>query len=349
MLVFESDDWGALRMPGKLEYESLAAKGIDVHTCLYDRIDTLECKDDLEALFNVLIQHRNSAGVSPRFTFNSILGNPDFDAILDSGFQQFFHENLFESYCHYHGEDLKPVWVRAMEEQLIRPQFHGREHLNVGLWLRDLKAGRPETKTAFAHNYYGHTTRTSSPLQKNYLAAFWPHSQSHFDEIKVVVEDGLNLFEKMFGYRSQTFIPCNYVLPMALEAVTATLGVRLIQGQRGQIRPSTDGSSLSIRRSFTGQRNKYGQFYSVRNVRFEPFEDLSRDWVGSALNEIKSAFFWGTPAIISTHRVNYVSGMEQDNRDRTLRLLDTLLRKILEAWPDVEFASADELIPMIAD
>ena len=349
LLLFESDDWGAVRMPGRLEFEKLAETGIDVHTCPYDRIDTLEGKDDLEALFNLLTHHRSSTGLSPRFTFNAVLGNPDFDAIRDSGFEHFFHEDLFESYCHYHGEDLRAVWAQAMDEKLIRPQFHGREHLNVGLWLKDLKAGRLETKMAFNSNYYGHTTRTSSPRQSNYLAAFWPQSQSHFDEIKDIVEDGLNLFEKLFGYRSRSFIPCNYVLPEALEAETASFGIELIQGQRGQLQPSADGSSVSKRRSYTGQRNKHGQLFSVRNVKFEPFEDLSHDWVASALKEIKSAFFWGTPAIISTHRANYVSGMDLKNRDRNLRLLDTLLRKILVAWPDVEFVSSDDLIPMMAD
>ena len=169
------------------------------------------------------------------------------------------------------------------------------------------------------------------------------------DDIKDIIEDGLNLFERLFGYRSRSFIPCNYILPEALEAVIASLGIELIQGQRGQLRPSSDGSTVSVRRNYTGQRNKYGQLYSVRNVKFEPFEDPSRDWVASALREIKSAFFWGTPAIISTHRVNYVSGMDIRHRDRNLRLLDTLLRKILATWPDVEFASSDELISMMAD
>lgn len=347
MLIIESDDWGAMRMPGQAEFERLAACGIDVRTCPYDRLDCLESKGDLEALFNVLVSHRNASGQSPRFTFNTILGNPDFDAIRDCGFQKFHREDLFESYLHRHGEDLRPVWKKAMGERLIHPQFHGREHLNVRLWLTDLKAGQPDTLAAFSQGYYGHRTRTSSSMQRNYLAAFWPQSEEHFDELAEIVEDGLNVFEALFGYRSRSLVPCNYVLPAALEELTAKLGVRMIQGQRGQLRPSLDGSAVSVRRGYTGLLNEYGQFYSVRNVKFEPFEDPSRDWVASAMNEIKSTFFWGTPAIMSTHRVNYVGGIDIKHRDRNLRLLDALFNRILATWPDVEFVSSDELIPLM--
>ena len=58
-------------------------------------------------------------------------------------------------------------------------------------------------------------------------------------------------------------------------------------------------------------------------------------------------FFWGKPAIVSTHRVNYVSGMSLKHRDRSLRLLNELIRGILVRWPDAEFISADELIEVM--
>jgi hypothetical protein len=65
------------------------------------------------------------------------------------------------------------------------------------------------------------------------------------------------------------------------------------------------------------------------------------------MREIKSAFFWRTPAIISTHRVNYASGMDIKNRDNNLKLLEMLLQNILRTWPDVEFVTSDELISII--
>ena len=137
-------------------------------------------------------------------------------------------------------------------------------------------------------------------------------------EIHHITENGLKMFEENFGFPSQTFIACNYVMPRERESTIFRAGVDLIQGQRGELLPSADWQTLSIRRSYTGQRNALGQYYSVRNVKFEPFEDRSRDWVASTLSEIRQAFFLGKPAIVSTHRANYVGGMDIDHRDCNL-------------------------------
>ena len=347
IVVFESDDWGAIRMPNSAAFDRLAKQGLDLTSCPYDRLDCLEKRCDLDALFNILDAHWDSQGKPPVFTFNTVMGNPDFEAIKASGFRSFVHEGLFQSYHRYHGEDLKPVWKRAMQASLMKPQFHGREHLNVGLWLNDLRSGNRDACRAFEHGYFGLTTKTSSSRQRNYLAAYWPESASHLAEIQTIMDDGLTMFEGVFGFPSQSFVACNYVLPRELEPALARRGVRLIQGQRGQLMPSADGKEIRIRRCFTGQRNDNGQVYSVRNVKFEPFEDPSRDWIDAAMGDISAAFFWRKPAIISTHRVNYVSGMAPANRDRSLRLLEQLLYRIMKKWPDVEFMSSDALPDMI--
>ena len=49
IIVIESDDWGSIRMPSKLAYSNLLKKGIGVDKSLYDTLDSLEKKEDLEA------------------------------------------------------------------------------------------------------------------------------------------------------------------------------------------------------------------------------------------------------------------------------------------------------------
>ena len=71
--------------------------------------------------------------------------------------------------------------------------------------------------------------------------------------------------------------------------------------------------------------------YSVRNVVFEPYKDSSRDWVSTALNEIAQAFLFRKPAVVVSHRINYVSGLSIKHRDLSLRLLDRLLSEICPA------------------
>jgi len=77
---------------------------------------------------------------------------------------------------------------------------------------------------------------------------------------------------------------------------------------------------------------------------FEPFEQENVDWVARAIREIAESFRLRTPAVVSTHRVNYVGGMSMPHRDNSLRLLDLLLGEIRNRWPDVEFITSDELL-----
>jgi len=342
IIVFESDDWGAIRMRDPKALRALQRQGVCRDSSPYERLDCLEGRADLEVLFDLLEGYRDRTNNPPLFTFNTVMGNPNFEAIRADDFEEYSWESLWESYRRYHGQDLQQVWIDAMSASLIRPQFHGREHLNIRVWMRDLQDGCAEARIAFDKDYYG-LTRPSWSGQRDYLAAYWPESPKHLKEIQEIVVDGLVKFEEAFGFASQTFIACNYVLPMDLEPTLFRNGIELIQGARGQLAPSATGE-VSIRRCFTGQRNTIGQLYSVRNVKFEPFEDQSRDWVASALAEIKESFFWGKPAIVSTHRVNYVSGMDAGNRDRSLRMLHRLLKSILATWPDVEFMSSDQLL-----
>ena len=76
---------------------------------------------------------------------------------------------------------------------------------------------------------------------------------------------------------------------------------------------------------------------------FEPSEFGCKDWVNCCLKEIELAFRWFHPAIISSHRVNFIGSLNPQNRDRGLLLLSQLLNAIVKKWPDVEFMSSDEL------
>jgi hypothetical protein len=65
--------------------------------------------------------------------------------------------------------------------------------------------------------------------------------------------------------------------------------------------------------------------------------------VNTAIRQIQTSFFWGKPAIISTHRLNYIGSIEKSNRSKNLKLLKTLLKEIVKRYPEVEFLSSDKL------
>ena len=61
------------------------------------------------------------------------------------------------------------------------------------------------------------------------------------------------------------------------------------------------------------------------------------------MKEIEIAFRWKKPAVISTHRVNYIGNLVENNRIKGLQSLKELLTKMLAKWPDIEFMTSVEL------
>lgn len=344
IVVIESDDWGSIRMRDQASFDKLLQSGIRVDRSKYNCLDSLEKKEDLELLFDVLGNHKDQHGNTAKFTTNMVMNNPDFEKIKADDYQQYHSRTFLDSYKYYYQEDLKSFWFEGIDQQLVQPQFHAREHLNVNLWMRDLQYKQSDTQLAFKHHFFGLTTKTSSPYQINYLAAYRAESEEELKSINRILIEGLAEFENVFGFKSKSFIACNYVWPKELEKTLLDNGVKTIQTQRGRTKPqiNLDGKP-KIKYHYTGQKNKYNQVYTVRNVLFEPFENEALDWVNKALNDIQNAFFWKKPAIISSHRINYVSQMSVIHRDDNLKNLNRLLQQIVEKWPTVEFMSSDEL------
>jgi hypothetical protein len=61
------------------------------------------------------------------------------------------------------------------------------------------------------------------------------------------------------------------------------------------------------------------------------------------ISEIELAFKYKKPAVISSHRVNYIGSLVQENREHSNKKLKSLLDKIINTWPDVEFISSSNL------
>jgi len=210
--------------------------------------------------------------------------------------------------------------------------------------MSDLRAGHREVHVAFRNRFYGLKTQTGSPRQKNYLSAHWPDSTEDLNALEKITDDGLMQFREIFGYSSTCFVGCNYVWPAEFEPFLAARGVKLMQTQRGHAQPDPKRSGkIRICRHYTGETNRYGQHYAVRNVLFEPYLDENADWARRALREVSQSFSLGKPAVVSSHRINFVGGMDMAHRDRNLRHLSKFLDFVRNRWPEVEFTTSDEL------
>src|SRR5690606_35257429 len=98
---------------------------------------------------------------------------------------------------------------------------------------------------------------------------------------------------------------------------------------------------------YLGQKNSLGQIYLTRNVLFEPSSLIDKIWVSSALLQIEKAFNSRIPAIICSHRVNFIGSIFETNRIKNLKLFDELLGEVVKRWPNVEFMNSVQLAELI--
>lgn len=332
-------------MPDKATYDILISHGIRADVCPFMKNDSLASEKDLTELFNVLTSFVDKHGHHPVITANCVLANPDFDRIRDSGFTEYYYENFTDTLKRYpdHSSSFN-LWKKGIENGLFFPQFHGREHLNIKRWLNALKENLPLTRFAFDLRLFGISTTVSAEIKRSYLAAF--DSDDGNDELYLqgIIGDGIRLFNEIFDYNPVSFIAPNYVWNSKIEKTLSSYNVQYIKGLRKQIIPDTSsGTGYKLKPHFTGQLNPDKQLYIVRNCFFEPSLETANDSVLSCLSQIQNSFLWRRPAVISTHRVNYIGSIVPMNRERGLKKLNELLTGIKQRWPDAEYLTSSEL------
>jgi hypothetical protein len=338
LVIIESDDWGAIRTPSKEALRLYEQNGYELSSSVY-KYDALESAADLEALFELLTSIKNDSGQHPVFTANAIMANPDFQKIEAFNFEQYYFEPFTETFNNYpaHAQSFT-LWKKGLAEKLFKPQFHGREHLNINRWLHALKAN--DAGTRFSFNL-GSTF--SGKADYAYMEAFDWNIQAEVEGHKQIIREGLDLFETMMGYRSKSFIAPCYNWDSQIEATLKKSGVEWVQGLRSQLAPTgVFDAYQNIPHQF-GIQHGNGLRYNIRNVFFEPVNNPNLDWTNNALARIQAAFLLNRPAVISTHRVNYIGFIDQRNRDNGLKHLGKLLTQIVKKWPQVKFITTDEL------
>lgn len=344
VVVFESDDWGSVRMPSLDALSKLQKSGVLLaKPSSYDSVDTLASNVDLEFLMESLASVKDSKGNPAKITLNTCVVNPDFNKIKANNFQKYYYEPFTETLKHYpHHDRAFKLWKEGMDHKVFRPQFHGREHLNPQKWLRYLRNGNKDVLVAFDEGCYSLAV-INNGIRETFLEAFRIESAKERDFVKESIKEGLDLFEQLFSFRSESMIAPCYMWDDYIEDVAATYGVKYIQGGYIQ-RHSPWQQSLGIRITghYNGEVNSRGQCYLVRNCSFEPTQ-LANNTADNCMAEIRKAFKSHLPAVISCHRQNFIGDLNPDNRDRNLKEFGRLLKMITKHYPDVEFMSSDEL------
>lgn len=349
IVVIESDDWGSVRIRNKEAYLALKGKGLDVDNKRYNQVDTLESNEDLERLFEVLYSVKDKNGQSAKFTPMCLLGNPDFYKIRNSDFREYYFQPLADTIKEYpDSNNLLNLWKEGANSNLFEPQLHGREHLNVRRYMDILKNHKGKEGLRFAVDQYSvgpsHYKGISYP---NYLGALYPITKTEILELKEHLLEAGKLFETYLGYKPKVFMAPNAEEPQELERTLKQIGVKYLTRSKRRVYPKGDGK-FGREWNFIGKVNEQNQLILNRNAFFEPCQIQEKKTVKSCLKEIEIAFRWGKPAVISSHRVNYVGGIDSSNRDKGLNSLKNLFNLILQKWPEVEFMTSFELGQLIS-
>lgn len=348
LVVIESDDWGSIRMPSADILRRLKQSGDHPENDPFLSYDCLENGEDLQRLFDVLNSVRDSNGSSAVITANFATANPNFDAI-DPEQGIYAYEPFYETYQRYgYGEDVLSLIRNAMRSRCFIPQLHCREHLNVNRWMKELQQKKKDVVIAFQNQIIGINASFSAENPFGYMDAF----NSNFctpPELKKIVCEALQIFEHAFLTKSKTFAACCFVWDDALEEILAENGIQGIQSGAWQLIPSgTTTNKLRRKLHFTGECNRLGQVYTVRNCAYEPARlQNAADSAEKCYRQILDAFHNHKPAVINSHRVNYIGSISEHNAQENLKGLVWLLKKAVKEIPDLEFVSTEDLLEII--
>ncbi|HSI77214.1 MAG TPA: hypothetical protein VK957_15035 [Lunatimonas sp.] len=347
IVVFQSDGWGAARLPNKQVFQCLLGKGIKLsfkeNKGFRTVLDGFESPQELSQLLEVLLKHKDADGKNPVFTFNVTTGNPDFGKIEDHDFGEYFSEPF-----HHTMERERPgvlnIWRSGIENGLISPQYMGHDPVNQKRWLDGLVKNKLDLQIAFKYGVYNVSrTRFTSDY---YSIAYEYLSGEDEQYLKDNITQGLNVFQDFFHKRPCSFVAPFYVTPDYLLREIRGQGVPVFQSNGTHFLPQRvkNGEMTYERKCFISGLDKHtNSVQLIRNCRFEPAFYPTENETDRCLAEVMQAFSHKRPAVICSSRSNYVGIFDERVPEESIEQLDTLLGNIIKRWPDVKFYSTDQI------
>lgn len=340
LLAIFIDDFGSIRVKDRNANARLMQSNI--MDDIYLR-DTLASEEDLQALFDVLLTVVDSTGRSACATPFVIMANPDFEKIKGSGYQKYYREPFVETLKRYGKgyEYAYELWKQGQAEGIFMPAFHGTEHMNVLKWMKALQDGHKSTMLGFDNESVCIPSIKGENAIDGMVKEFDIEKQSDLDSLFEDIKIGVALFREYIGEEPSLFTPGAGIYSPLFEPYLVKCGIKYIDVARSNKQPLGDGK-FTKQYHYLGQKNRLGLRFIVRNCAFEPVKKGDAA-VATCFDQIACAFAMRKPAIISTHRLNYIGHFDENNRTENLRRLKTLLEMVKKRWPDVVFVSGKKI------
>lgn len=313
-VVLESDDWG---LPGFVP-AATALEGLDREALGGTRFppvywdSTLETAADLDSMAALLARHRSRDGRPAVFQPNMILKAAP--PAADSPYAR---------------PGLPEAEARAVAAGVWHPEIHGADHLDPARRRAALQDPTPDLARAaargvlvFPESHKAYELRPGRPL----------------DDVRRSWDPLPDRFRQRFGQPAASVIAPDYVWDGRHEDLFRDLGLRIVQAKDHQRRPGLGGprSLHYLRKTWLRLWDRWrvrDLVYLDRNAFLETAQDPDPDAVvARCLEQVRRAWRRGEPAIVETHRVNFVQ-VDPAAAAAGRRHLDRLLAGLDAAGP----------------
>ncbi|MFW6058819.1 MAG: hypothetical protein ACODAQ_01475 [Phycisphaeraceae bacterium] len=341
-LVIESDDWGACESARHAADASALRRKLEPLGFPIDRLhNTLESPADLDALYNVLASVTGRDGQPAVMTGFVCLGNPDYDAIRAADFRAYHDIGLDEGVpIGWERGDIVGAMRRGMHRGVFVPEFHaGLHHTSPTLWLELLRCGSVEGRIArilFDHGCYA---------QPAHLPEY--HRMSARQQ-RDWVQRALDRFRRAFGVSPAAAVTSD-ATPVT-EVVWSLAGMEVFCLKNARLH---DGSVViydtkpwnaqDARCPMGGSNPELEMVYLSRNVHADgaAFRNAP-DEAAPLVAAIHACWRRDEPAVMNTHRNNYVS-LDAQRAQAGRRMLGDVLERLVTEAPNVCFLTTHEL------
>lgn len=336
-VVFESDDWGACEVARDAE-DAAALQPLWDEVLDRSRpiLTTLESPSDLAWLYDVLESVKGADGLPAVFTAFTCTGNPDFEAIRRAG--EYCDIGIDEGVpAGWERGDLRAAWRDGLSRGVFAPEFHGNLHHTSPVVLMELlHDDGPEGRLAresFDREVYcqgRHVPEFEGMTVRDQLA--WNRT-------------GMERFRRAFGYDPACAITSD-ALPET-EVIWSLLGIRAVclkncRVNSGQVvvYPTKPWNNQDPDVPLGAYDPVLDVTFMIRNVFFECAGNPDQH-ADSVFDIIRTRWSEGEPAMISTHRANYVS-LDAERAETGFSELQRLLELLLKE-ADTRFLTTAEV------
>ncbi|HZW58571.1 MAG TPA: hypothetical protein VFF30_19955 [Nitrososphaerales archaeon] len=342
-VVFESDDWGFCgENKNPSSSERLARLGYELRgkgsgDSYYN---TLEKTEDLENLYEVLSSFSDGLGRHPVFTANFVVTNPDFERIKAGNFSEYHTIPISLGFPKSwdSGKSLRQTWRSGIEKKVWMPEFHGYSHFNYQNWLKGLRKGDKKLRDFFEEEMIA--SSRDYPTLSEYVTNPGTGTFASRKEQSSTVSRGCEIFRFTFGYPARSTIPPSDIWNIDTEMAFLHSNLHYVQSERTRYSSALGlfridfASTFNIVKSAILLLGPLTKLY--RNVRLELNDDESE-----VLETSNYLFKIGSPVVVGTHRVNYVSGIDRNLAERGRKKLRTYLKAISEDSRTVFMTSSE--------